>query len=94
MPVEIRPMTAQSSAQPFDDPDWIFEMKRDGYRALATITPEQVALRSRNGLRLDSTYPLVVQDLKKLKLKSAILDGEIAVLDSEGIPRFGLLQRA
>ena len=83
MPAEVRPMMAQSSDQPFDDPDWIFEMKWDGYRALATITPEQVALRSRNGLRIDSTYPLIIQELKKLKLESAILDGEIAVLDAE-----------
>jgi bifunctional non-homologous end joining protein LigD len=93
MPTEIRPMMAQSSAQPFDDPEWIFEMKWDGYRALATITSEQVNLFSRNGLKLDSKYPLIVEELHKLKLNSAILDGEIAVLDDEGIPRFELLQR-
>jgi bifunctional non-homologous end joining protein LigD len=59
MPVEIRPMVAQSRDQPFDDPDWIFEMKWDGYRALATIDSGQVDLWSRNGLRLDSKYPLI-----------------------------------
>jgi bifunctional non-homologous end joining protein LigD len=68
-------------------------MKWDGYRAIAAISSGHVDLWSRNGLRLDSTYPLIAQDLKKLKVKSAILDGEIAVLDVEGIPRFGLLQR-
>jgi bifunctional non-homologous end joining protein LigD len=76
MPLEIRPMMAQSSAQPFDDPEWIFEMKW-----------------SCNGLRLDSKYPLIVQELENLKLKNAILDGEIVALDADGIPRFGLLQR-
>jgi bifunctional non-homologous end joining protein LigD len=91
--LEIRPMMAQSSAQPFDDPDWIFEMKWDGYRALATIDSGHVYLWSRNGLRLDSKYLLIVQELEDLKLKSAILDGEIVALDAEGIPRFGLLQR-
>ena len=93
MPLEIRPMMAQSSAQPFHDPDWIFEMKWDGYRALATIDSGNVNLWSCNGLRLDSKYPLIVQALEDLKLKSAILDGEIVALDAEGIPRFGLLQR-
>ena len=86
-------MMAQSLAQPFDDPEWIFEMKWDGYRALAAIDSGHVSLWSRNGLRLDSKYPLIVQELKGLKFKSAILDGEIVALDSEGIPRFGLLQR-
>jgi bifunctional non-homologous end joining protein LigD len=52
-------MMAQSSAQPFDDPDWIFEMKWDGYGALATISSGHVDLWSRNGLRLDSKYPLI-----------------------------------
>jgi hypothetical protein len=42
MPLKIRPMMAQSSAQPFDNPGWIFEMKWDGYRAIATITPGQL----------------------------------------------------
>jgi bifunctional non-homologous end joining protein LigD len=70
-----------------------FRDEWDGYRAIATIDAGRVNLRSRNGLSLDSKYPPIVQELKRLKLKSAILDGEIAVLDSDGIPRFELLQR-
>jgi ATP-dependent DNA ligase len=70
-----------------------FRDEWDGYRAIATIDAGRVNLRSRNGLSLDSKYPPIVQELKRLKLKSAILDGEIAVLDSERIPRFELLQR-
>jgi ATP-dependent DNA ligase len=93
MPLGIRPMMAQSSAEPFDNPEWLFEMKWDGYRALATIDSGNVSLWSRNGLRLDSKYPLIAQELKDLKLQSAILDGEIVELDADGIPRFGLLQR-
>jgi hypothetical protein len=76
----------------FDDPDWIFEMKWDGYWALATIKTEQSNSWSRNGLRLGSKSPLV-PGAKKLKLKNAIPDGETVVLDAEGIPRFGLVQR-
>src|SRR5215470_11099177 len=68
-------------------------MKWDGYRALATIDSGRVSLWSRNGLKLDSKYPLIVQELEDLKLKNAILDEEIVALDADGIPRFGLLQR-
>jgi bifunctional non-homologous end joining protein LigD len=59
MPQEIRPIMAQSSAQPFDDPECIFEMKWDGYRAIATISTGRFKLWSRNGLSLDSKYPLI-----------------------------------
>jgi bifunctional non-homologous end joining protein LigD len=84
MPLEVRPMMAQTSAKPSDDPEWIFEMKWDGYRAIATITSEHVDLWSRNGLSLTKKYDPIVTELSRLKLKSAILDGEIAVLDSDG----------
>ena len=85
---------AQTSTKPFDDPEWIFEIKWDGYRAIATIDAGRVNLRSRNGLSLDSKYPPIVQELKRLKLKSAILDGEIAVLDSDGMARGGTERRS
>jgi bifunctional non-homologous end joining protein LigD len=78
-------MMAQSSAQPFDDAEWSLEMKWDGYRALATIDSGHVNLWPRTGLRLDLKYPIIVQELEDLKLKSAILDGEIVALDAEGI---------
>ena len=61
--------------------------------ALATIDSGRVNLWARNGLWLDSKYPLIVLELEGLKLNSAILYGEIVALDAEGIPRFGLLQR-
>ena len=69
-----------------------FEMKWDGYRAIATITCGHADLWSRNGLSLSKKYDPIVTELKRLKLTSAILDGEIVVLDDEGIPRFELLQ--
>jgi bifunctional non-homologous end joining protein LigD len=93
MPLEVRPMMAQTSAKPFDDPEWIFEMKWDGYRAIATMNSGHVNLWSRNGLTLNTKFSLIADSLKKLKVKSAILDGEIVVLDEQGVPRFELLQR-
>ena len=64
-----------------------------GVEATGDNERADISLWSRNGLKLDSKYPFIVQDLEDLKLKSAILDGEIVALDAEGIPRFGLLQR-
>jgi bifunctional non-homologous end joining protein LigD len=68
-------------------------MKWDGYRAIATITFGRIDLWSRNGLSLNKKYDPIVAELSRLKFKSAILDGEIVVLDDEGVPRFELLQR-
>jgi bifunctional non-homologous end joining protein LigD len=52
-----------------------------------------VYLSSRSGLTLNAKFSLIADSLKKLKVKSAILDGEIVVLDELGVPRFELLQR-
>jgi bifunctional non-homologous end joining protein LigD len=75
-------------------PDWIFEIKLDGYRAITVFdsagTPH---LWSRNGLPLEQKFPAVAQAVSKLKLRSAILDGEVVAVDENGIPRFQLLQR-
>ena len=93
LPLDFRPMMTKSTKQPFDDSDWIFEIKWDGYRAIAVIRSPDVDLLSRNGLSLKTKFAPVVQALKKLKVETAILDGEIVVLDNNGIPRFELLQR-
>jgi len=52
-----------------------------------------VRLVSRNGLSLNAKFPGIVEALKSLKVESAILDGELVVIDEEGIPRFELVQR-
>ena len=87
-------MTAENVKAPFDSPEWIFEIKLDGYR---TITVFDAAgnphLWSRNGLALEAKFPAVAQAFSKLKLRSTILDGEIVAVDENGIPRFQLLQR-
>jgi hypothetical protein len=86
MPLKISPLMAKSTDQPFDDATWIFEMKWDGYRAIATVANGHVKLWSHNGLRLNAKFASIVQDLNKLKAKSAIVDGEIVVLDEQGAP--------
>ena len=89
--LKLRPMLAKSADAPFDDPDWIFELKFDGYRALALADRENVRLISRRGSDLSSDYPGIVDALVRMRI-SAVLDGEIVVVDQAGVPRFELLQ--
>ncbi len=84
-------MLAKEIQDPFDDKDWIFEIKWDGYRAIAEVDNGKVKLYSRNGITFEYSYPLVFSELKKMKLQ-AVLDGEIVVLNDEGQPEFQLLQ--
>lgn len=86
----IRPMLAKETSQPFNSDDWIFEIKWDGYRAIAE-TGKQLRLYSRNGLSFNDKYPEVADALKKLK-SNVVLDGEIVALDSKGNSHFQLLQ--
>jgi len=80
--------------EPFDHPDWIFETKLDGYRAVTVIDATGNArLWSRNRLPLEPKFPTIQQALNKLNLRSTILDGEIVALDEDGVPRFQLLQQ-
>jgi bifunctional non-homologous end joining protein LigD len=72
--------------------DWLYEMKFDGYRALAFKSGSEVRLLSRNRTLFNDNYPQLVDSLKALKAKSFIIDGEIAALDEQGRSSFQLLQ--
>jgi bifunctional non-homologous end joining protein LigD len=87
-------MQASSVKEPFDSPDWIFETKLDGYRAIAVIdSTGKARIWSRNRLPLEQKFPTIGDAVNQLKLHSTILDGEIVALDKDGIPRFQLLQQ-
>jgi bifunctional non-homologous end joining protein LigD len=93
-PEFIPPMMAETAKSPFDSPDWIFEIKLDGYRAITVFDkPGKRHLWSRNDLPLEQKFPAIAKAVSKLKLRSTILDGEIVAVDENGIPRFQLLQR-
>ncbi|HTA23488.1 MAG TPA: non-homologous end-joining DNA ligase [Terriglobales bacterium] len=93
MPTAITPMLAMPVEKPFDDPEWLFEIKWDGYRAVAFVENGKVRLISRNQNDLTGQYS-ELHDLPKLvKAKNAILDGEIAVLDEQGRASFSLMQQ-
>ena len=84
-------MLAKETANAFDDKDWLFEIKWDGYRAISEIKDGNVLLYSRNGNSFIKDYPLVARELKKIK-HDAILDGEIVILNEEGKSDFQKLQ--
>jgi bifunctional non-homologous end joining protein LigD len=93
MPTEIHPMLATSIAEPFDAPDWLFEIKWDGYRAVAFIENGKTRLVSRNQNELTARYPELKDLAHSLKAKTAILDGEVVALDEQGRPSFSLMQQ-
>lgn len=93
MPKNIRPMLATLIDAPFTSEDWIFEIKWDGYRALAEIDHKKVKLYSRNEQPFNDRFPEIVEHLKHLDIQ-AVFDGEIVALDKKGIPRFQLMQNA
>ncbi len=87
----IKPMLAKETAEAFDDKGWLFEIKWDGYRAIAEKNKNKILLYSRNGLDYKLTYPIVAKQLLNIKA-DVVLDGEIVVLDEEGKPDFQFLQ--
>lgn len=87
----IKPMLARETDKPFSDASWIYEIKWDGFRAIAECDGQDVKLYSRNGNSFYSMYPDIIESLQKMNLR-AVIDGEIAVLDENGRSNFQLLQ--
>src|SRR5215469_10375148 len=85
----IRPMRLRLVKEPFDNPDYIFELKHDGFRATAYIENRECRLVSRNlkNLRFESLRLA----LGKLAAKSAIIDGEIVCLADNSVSQFNWL---
>lgn len=88
----IEPMKARLAESPPPDGDWIYEVKFDGFRALALKNGDEVRLLSRNEKDFSGKFPEIVQAIGSLKIDDAILDGEIVALDPKGISSFQLLQ--
>ena len=90
-PSAIKPMLATLVDQPFDDKDWVYEVKWDGYRALALINKGEAELVSRNNKTFNEKFYPIRKILQQCKI-SAVLDGEILLLNDKGISNFGQLQ--
>jgi len=93
MPATIHPMLAEPVEKAFDGAEWLFEIKWDGYRAIAFIEAGKVRLVSRNQNDLTPRYPELKDMAKFIQAKTAILDGEVVALDEEGKASFSLMQQ-
>lgn len=87
----IEPMLATLVDKPFDNEDWVYEVKWDGYRAVAFMNKGKVELKSRNDKSFNEKFYPIYDKLKELEL-DAIFDGEIVVLSDSGTANFGSLQ--
>ena len=88
---DVRPMLTTSAKEPFDDPDWLFEIKLDGYRCIAEIERGKVLIYSRNNISFKQRFADIARTLESID-RDAVLDGEIVALDDKGRSYFQLLQ--
>lgn len=91
MPSDIKPMLATLVDEPFHDENWFYELKWDGFRALAYISKGNAEIRSRNNKVFNNKFYPIHNELKKWKV-NAVVDGEIVVVNEKGLPDFGALQ--
>ena len=92
-PSKMKPMMARLSDEPFSHPDWVFEPKLDGFRALAFLRGGEVTLRSRTGNDLTGHFPEIAEVLTGQPASELVLDGELVALNESGLPDFGLIQQ-
>jgi len=86
-------MLATLVDKPFDDDDWLFEIKWDGYRAIAFLDSGRLRLVSRNQNDLTREFPELADLPNRVRARTAILDGEVVALDEQGRSSFSLLQQ-
>lgn len=85
-------MKATLADRPPHGDEWLFEIKWDGVRAVAFVDNGDLRLQSRSGIRCERQYPELAVIPHQIAAAQAILDGEIAVLDENGVSRFHLIQ--
>lgn len=91
IPSAVKPMLATLVNAPFDDPEWIYEVKWDGYRALSYIDKGSVAIASRNNKSFAEKYYPITSVMEQWPI-DAVVDGEIVVLGTDGKANFSALQ--
>lgn len=90
-PKDVAPMLATLVDKPVEEEGWTYELKWDGYRALAYIKNGKVEIRSRNNKSFNEKFYPVLQAMKQWKI-NAVVDGEIVVVNDKGFSDFGDLQ--
>jgi bifunctional non-homologous end joining protein LigD len=92
IPIGMKPMLATLVDEPFDDPDWVYEVKWDGYRALGfSLKNGDVQLLSRNNKQFNEKFYPIFELMQNWKM-DIVVDGEILVINKEGVSNFGNLQ--
>ena len=93
MPPKIEPMAATLATKPFDDEDWLFEIKWDGFRVEAIVDNGKTRILTRNLNDAATYFPrLLGAPARWIEAEQAIVDGEVVALDDDGKPDFSLLQ--
>jgi bifunctional non-homologous end joining protein LigD len=90
-PPTYEPMMAVLTAEPFDDDDWLFEVKWDGHRCLANLG-RATRLTSRTRRDMTAQFPELIDLHRQLAARNAVVDGEIVALDRDGRPSFERMQ--
>jgi bifunctional non-homologous end joining protein LigD len=92
-PRTIEPMHAESADEAFTREGWIFELKLDGYRLIASKSKGEALLLTRNGNDYTAVFPEIARAVRALPVDECIVDGEVVVSDAKGLPSFAMLQR-
>jgi bifunctional non-homologous end joining protein LigD len=93
LPRFVEPMLATLASRPFDSPDWLFEVKWDGYRVQAIVREGSVRTFTRSGKDAGAYFPDLLAPPSWIAATTAVVDGEVVALDPDGAPSFELLQR-
>jgi bifunctional non-homologous end joining protein LigD len=89
----IEPCLPSAAERPPSGPDWVHEIKHDGYRLMARRDSVGIRLLTRNGYDWASRYPLIVEAVDRLKVRSCLIDGEAVACDENGLAVFARLRR-
>jgi hypothetical protein len=92
--VFVEPMQPTLMARLPEGPDWQYEIKFDGYRTILIVQDGKARAFTRRGLDWTDRYPYIVEEAASLPASSAIIDGEVVILDEFGLSDFGALRRA
>jgi bifunctional non-homologous end joining protein LigD len=89
----IEPCQPTSCARPPEGPEWLHEIKHDGYRIMACRDADRIRLMTCNGHDWSARYPAIAHALRELFVTNCMIDGEVVITDADGIPRFDLLHQ-
>jgi bifunctional non-homologous end joining protein LigD len=84
----VEPCIPSPADKPPSGPDWVQEIKHDGYRLMARRDPVGIRLLTRNGYDWAPRYPLIIQAVNALKVRSCLIDGEAVACDDNGLAVF------